>query len=515
MNVEDRIRAMQDYKQAIRQGGGAQAVDAQHDKGKMTARERIERLVDGQSFVEVDGFAQHQSLDFGMDEMTAPGDGVVAGYAAIDGRPVAVYAQDFTVFDGSVGRTHARKIVKVIDMAVKTGCPVIGLIDSGGARIQEGLDTLAGYGSVYQAQSRASGVVPQLSAVMGPCTGAAAFMTALSDLVLMVDGGEMYITPPQVTQGVTGEEVDGQSLGGANAQMEKSGTVDLIYESEEKCLDELGALISYLPQNNKDAADIEDRGDDPNRMAEGIASILPADDSAPYDVRQIVKAVVDNGAFMELKEGFAGNIVTGLCRFGGISAGIVANQPDHLDGALDIDAANKAARFVRFCDAFGIPVVSMVDTARYLPGTEQEHGGLVRHGAKLLYAYAQASVPVVTLVLRRAYGGAYTAMGSKHIGADMVYAWPTAQIAVASPETAANILFRGEIASAADPIAARQTRIEEYAKVYANPYMAAGKGYVDDVIEPEATRPCLISALQMLISKKAETPDRKHGNMPL
>mgnify|MGYP000580872321 CR=1 FL=1 len=514
MNVEDRIRAMQEYKQSLRQGGGAKAVDAQHDKGKMTARERIERLVDGQSFVEVDGFAQHQSLDFGMDDITAPGDGVVAGYAAIDGRPVAVYAQDFTVFDGSVGWMHAQKIVKIIDMAVKTGCPVIGLIDSGGARIQEGLDTLAGYGAVYGAQSRASGVVPQVSVVLGPCTGAAAYMTALSDLVMMAAGSEMYITPPQVTQAVTGEELDGKALGGAQVQMEKSGTVDLIYESEEACLDALGGLFSYLPQNNKDAAAIEDRGDDPNRTAEGIARLLPADDSA-YDVHEIISAVVDNGAFMELKQDYAKNIVTGLARLGGLSVGIVANQSAHLDGALDIDAVTKAARFVRFCDAFGIPVVSMVDAGSFQPGTAQEHGGLSRHGAKLLYAYSQASVPVITVILRRAYGGAYTAMGSKHVGADMVYAWPTAQIAVTSPSTAANILFREEIASAADPIAARQARIEEYAKVYANPYVAAGKGYVDDVIEPEATRPCLISALQMLLYKKAEMPDRRHGNMPL
>jgi acetyl-CoA carboxylase carboxyltransferase component len=515
MNVEDRIRAMQDYKQSIRQGGGAQAVDAQHDRGKLTARERIERLVDGQSFVEVDGFAQNQSLDFGVNEISAPGDGVVAGYAAIDGRPVAVYAQDFTVFDGSVGRMHASKIVKIIDMAVKTGCPVIGLIDSGGARIQEGLDTLDGYGAVYAAQSRASGMVPQVSVVMGPCMGAAAYMTALSDLVMMVAGSEMYITPPQVTQGITGEELDGAALGGADVQMEKSGTVDLVYESEEQCLDELAGLFGYLPQNNKDAAAIEDRGDDPNRTAEGIANLLPADDGVPYDVREIITAVVDNGAFLELKEGFAKNIVTGLARLGGLGAGIVANQPAHLEGTLDIDAVNKAARFVRFCDAFGIPVVSMVDVASFKPGADQEHGGLVRHGAKLLYAYAQASVPVVTVILRKAYGGAYTAMGSKHIGADMVYAWPTAQIAVMSPSAAANILFREEIASSADPTAARQARIEEYAKVYANPYVAAGKGYVDDVIEPEATRPCLVSALSMLLSKKADTPDRRHGNMPL
>ena len=515
MNVEDRIRAMQEYKQAIRQGGGAQAVDAQHDKGKLTARERIERLVDGQSFVEVDGFAQHQSLDFGMEEISAPGDGVVAGYAAIDGRPVAVYAQDFTVFDGSMGWMHAQKIVKVIDMAVKTGCPVIGLIDSGGARIQEGLGALAGYGAVYGAQSRASGVVPQISVVLGPCAGAAAYMTALSDLVMMVAGAEMYITPPQVTQGITGAEVDGKALGGADAHMEKSGAVDLAYDSEEECLDELKGLFAYLPQNNQDAADIEDRGDDPNRMAEGIASLLPADDGAPYDVREIIKLVADNGVFLELKKDFAKNIVTGFARLGGLSAGIVANQPACLSGALDIDAATKAARFVRFCDAFGLPVVSLVDVPSFQPGIDQEHGGLVRHGAKLLYAYAQASVPVVTVVLRKAYGGAYTAMGSKHIGADMVYAWPTAQVAVMSPEAAANILFREEIASSDDPIAARQARIEEYARVYANPYIAAGKGYVDDVIEPAATRPCLISALSMLLSKKAEMPDRKHGNMPL
>jgi acetyl-CoA carboxylase carboxyltransferase component len=515
MKIEDRIRAMQQYKQAIRQGGGAQAEDAQHGKGKMTARERIERLVDGQSFVEVDGFAQHQSLDFGMGDITAPGDGVVAGYASIGGRPVAIYAQDFTVFDGSMGRMHAQKIVKVIDMAVKSGCPVIGLIDSGGARIQEGLDALDGYGAVYRAQSKASGVVPQISVVMGPCTGAAAFMTALSDLVLMAESAEMYITPPQVTQGITGEAVDSKALGGAAVHREKSGNADFTYENEEGCLDAIKALFAYLPQNNKDAAEILDLGDDPNRMAQGIASTLPDEESAPYDVRKIITAVVDNGSFLELKEGFARNIVTGFSRLGGLGVGIVANQPDHLGGALDIDAVTKAARFVRFCDAFNIPVVSFVDVPSFMPGVAQEHGGLVRHGAKLLYAYAQATVPVVTVVLRRAFGSAYTAMGSKHIGADLVYAWPTAQIAVTSPSAAASILFREEIASSDDPAAARQARIEEYAEVYANPYIAAGKGYVDDVIEPEATRPCLISALSMLLYKKAETPERKHGNMPL
>lgn len=514
MNVDDRIRAMQEYKQAIRQGGGAQAVGAQHDKGKMTARERIRGLVDGQSFVEVDGFAQHQSLDFGMGEISAPGDGVVAGYALIDGRPVMIYAQDFTVFDGSVGKVHAQKIVKVIDMAVKTGCPVIGLLDSGGARLQEGLDALAGYGEVFRAQAKASGVVPQISVVMGPCVGAAAFSAALADLTLMVGGSEMYVTGPQVTQAVSGENVDGQTLGGTKVHMEKSGTADLAFDSEEKCLEALRGVLNYLPQNHIEGTVIEQSADDPNRLAKGIEALLPDTDSAPYDVRQVIEPVVDAGSFLEVKPEFAQNIVTGFARFDGIGVGIVANQPGHLDGMLTIDAAEKAARFVRLCDAFDIPVVSFVDVASFKPGADQEHGGLARHGASLLYAYAEASVPVISVILRKAYGGAYAAMGSKHIGADMVYAWPTARIAVTSPAAAAGILFRDEIASADDPIAVREARTAEYAKAYANPYIAAGKGYVDDVIEPEATRPQIISALQVLLSKHSERPDRKHGNMP-
>lgn len=515
MNVDSRVRAMQDYKRSIRQGGGAEAAEEQHGKGRMTARERIERLVDGQSFVEVDGFAQHQSLDFGMEEIVAPGDGVVAGYALIDGRQVMIYAQDFTVFDGSVGRVHAQKIVKVIDMAVKTGCPVIGLIDSGGARIQEGLPALSGYGELFKAQARASGVVPQIAAVMGPCAGAAAFGAALHDLVLMTESSRMYVTGPQVTRAATGENVDGKGLGGARVHMEKSGTVDLAFENDEKCLASIRGILEYMPQNNIEGAAIEQIGDDPNRLAQGIEALLPEADDAPYDMREIIAPIADKDSFLELKSDFAKNIVTGLARMDGISVGIVANQPVHLDGMLDMDAMTKAARFVRFCDAFNIPVVSMVDTASFMPGAKEEHGGIARHGAKLLYAYAQASVPVVSLILRKAYGGAYIAMGSRHIGADMVYAWPTAKVAVMSPQAAANILFREEIASSDDPIEARQARIDEYAKIYANPYIAAGKGYVDDVIEPEASRPQIISALHMLLDKRAELPKRKHGNMPL
>ena len=516
MSVENRIRQMQDLKTAIRQGGGSARVAKQHESGKLTARERIEKLVDPSSFVEIDAFVKNRSVDFGMDKVNAPGDGVITGYATIDGRPVYLYAQDFTVIGGSLGEMHAKKITKIQDMAMKMGCPIICINDSGGARIQEGIDALSGYGDIFYRNTLASGVVPQISVILGPCAGGAVYSPALTDFIFMVDNiSKMFITGPQVVEAVTGESISADELGGAVTHNEISGVAHFLSESEDSCFDSIRRLLSFLPQNNMEDTILYDSQDDPNRLAPELNTIIPESVNKSYDIKEVITSVLDNGDFMEVQALYATNIVIGFGRLNGRSVGIVANQPMVKAGCLDINASDKASRFIRFCDAFNIPIITFTDVPGYLPGVDQEHGGVIRHGAKLLYAYSEATVPKINIILRKAYGGAYIAMSSKHLGADLVYAWPTAEIAVMGPDGAANIIFRKEIENSEDPIETRKEKIEEYRNKFANPYVAASRGYIDDVIEPEATRPRLISALEILESKRENRPPKKHGNFPV
>mgnify|MGYP001168788428 FL=1 len=516
MSTYDKIRIMQDRKLAIRQGGGPERIQKQHESGKLTARERIERLVDPGSFVELDAFVEHRSVEFGLDKMKMPADGVVAGYATIDGRPVYLYSQDFTVMGGSLGEMHAKKITKIMDMAMKTGCPILCINDSGGARIQEGIDALSGYGEIFFRNTMASGVVPQISVIVGPCAGGAVYSPALTDFVFMVDKiSKMFITGPQVVEASTGEKVTAEDLGGAVTHNKMSGVAHFISANEDECFTSVKKLLSYLPLNNMEDPPLYECQDDPNRLAPELNSIIPDNPNKAYDVKDVIRQVVDYGEFFEVQALYAPNIVVGFARLNGRSVGIVANQPNELAGCLDINASDKAARFVRFCDAFNIPIITFTDVPVYLPGVGQEHGGIIRHGAKLLYAYSEATVPKINVILRKAYGGAYIAMSSKHLGADIVMAWPTAEIAVMGPEGAANIIFKKDIESSADPMETRQQKIEEYRNRFASPYVAAARGYVDDVIEPEATRPRLISALQMLEGKRENRPPKKHGNIPV
>lgn len=516
MSVENRIRQMQDLKTAIRQGGGSARVAKQHESGKLTARERIEKLVDPSSFVEIDAFVKNRSVDFGMDKVNAPGDGVITGYATIDGRPVYLYAQDFTVIGGSLGEMHAKKITKIQDMAMKMGCPIICINDSGGARIQEGIDALSGYGDIFYRNTLASGVVPQISVILGPCAGGAVYSPALTDFIFMVDNiSKMFITGPQVVEAVTGEFISADELGGAVTHNEISGVAHFLSESEDSCFDSIRRLLSFLPQNNMEDTILYDSQDDPNRLAPELNTIIPDSVNKSYDIKEVITSVLDNEDFMEVQALYATNIVIGFGRLNGRSVGIVANQPMVKAGCLDINASDKASRFIRFCDAFNIPIITFTDVPGYLPGVDQEHGGVIRHGAKLLYAYSEATVPKINIILRKAYGGAYIAMSSKHLGADLVYAWPTAEIAVMGPDGAANIIFRKEIENSEDPIETRKEKIEEYRNKFANPYVAASRGYIDDVIEPEATRPRLISALEILESKRENRPPKKHGNFPV
>jgi methylmalonyl-CoA decarboxylase alpha subunit len=507
---------MQDLKTAIRQGGGSARVAKQHESGKLTARERIEKLVDPSSFVEIDAFVKNRSVDFGMDKVNAPGDGVITGYATIDGRPVYLYAQDFTVIGGSLGEMHAKKITKIQDMAMKMGCPIICINDSGGARIQEGIDALSGYGDIFYRNTLASGVVPQISVILGPCAGGAVYSPALTDFIFMVDNiSKMFITGPQVVEAVTGESISADELGGAVTHNEISGVAHFLSESEDSCFDSIRRLLSFLPQNNMEDTILYDSQDDPNRLAPELNTIIPDSVNKSYDIKEVITSVLDNEDFMEVQALYATNIVIGFGRLNGRSVGIVANQPMVKAGCLDINASDKASRFIRFCDAFNIPIITFTDVPGYLPGVDQEHGGVIRHGAKLLYAYSEATVPKINIILRKAYGGAYIAMSSKHLGADLVYAWPTAEIAVMGPDGAANIIFRKEIENSEDPIETRKEKIEEYRNKFANPYVAASRGYIDDVIEPEATRPRLISALEILESKRENRPPKKHGNFPV
>ena len=514
--MQEKINELKKRKEKIEEAGGKDKIEERHAKGKLTARERILHLLDEGTFCEIDAFIEHRCSDFGMEKNKVAGEGVVTGYGKINGRQVCVYAQDFTVIGGSLGQMHAAKICKVQDMAIKLGCPCIGINDSGGARIQEGIDSLRGYGDIFYRNVQASGVIPQICVIMGPCAGGAVYSPALMDFILMTDKtANMFITGPQVVKAVTGEQVSAEELGGAFVHSKTSGVASLMFPDEISTLEGVKKLLSYIPQNNLEDVPLENTNDDPNRNDEELSNILPDSPNKPYDIKEIIKRVVDNGEFFELQPLFATNIVICFARLDGKSVGIIANQPNSMAGVLDINAADKAARFIRFCDSFNIPLVTLVDTAGYLPGVGQEHNGVIRHGAKLLYAYSEATAPKITLIIRKSYGGAYIAMCSKHLGADMVYAWPSAEIAVMGPDGAANIIFKKEIDKAEDPKKMRAEKIEEYKKEFANPYRAAVRGYVDDVIEPEYTRSYLINALQLLKSKRETRLPRKHGNIPL
>ena len=507
---------LEEKRKKAMEGGGEERIKKQHEKGKLTARERIEKLLDEGTFVELGMFAESRATEFGMDKKRFPGDGVVTGYGTIDGRLVFVYAQDFTVLGGSLGEMHAEKITRILDLALKNGAPVIGLNDSGGARIQEGVDSLKGYGEIFFRNTIASGVVPQIAVIMGPSAGGAVYSPAIMDFVVMVDKTSyMFITGPQVIKAVTGEDVDFESLGGARVHNEKSGNAHIFAKNEEEALHLVRALLSYFPSNNMEDPPFIDTGDPPDRIDYELDKIIPKDPKKSYDVKDIINIIVDRGTFFEIHPLYAQNIVVGFARIGGKVVGIVANQPKFYAGVLDINASDKAARFVRFCDAFNIPIVTLVDVPGYMPGVAQEHGGIIRHGAKLLYAYSEATVPKITVILRKAYGGAYIAMGSKHLRADVVYAWPNAEIAVMGPEGAVNIVFRREIKEAENPEKRRQELINEYRDKFANPYVAASRLYVDDIIYPHETRPKIIQALNMLENKKEERPEKKHGNIPL
>ncbi|UCE44246.1 MAG: methylmalonyl-CoA carboxyltransferase [Candidatus Bathyarchaeota archaeon] len=513
---EEKIKKLTKLREESKLGGGKERIEAQHKRGKLTARERIELLLDPRSFVELDPFAIHRCTDFSMDKKKILGDGVVTGYGTIDGRLVFIFSQDFTVFGGSLGEIFAEKMCKMMDLAMKAGAPVIGLNDSGGARIQEGVASLAGYGDIFFRNVMASGVIPQISAIMGPCAGGAVYSPALTDFIVMVqETSHMFITGPQVIKAVIGQEVSFEDLGGALVHSRTSGVAQFIADNEEECLEIIKKLLSYLPSNNMEDPPIVDTGDDPNRIDEHIVEIMPTGPDKPYDIKEIIASVVDNGDFLEVHPLWAPNIVIGLARLNGRSIGIVANQPKFYAGALDINSSTKAGRFVRFCDAFNIPIVTFVDVPGFLPGIDQEHGGIIRHGSKLLYAYCEATVPKITLIVRKAYGGAYDVMGSKHSGGDINYAWPTAEIAVMGPQGAINIIFRREIAKATDPNKKREKLIADYRNKFASPYVAAQKGYIDDVIKPTETRPKLITALEMLVTKRETRPPKKHANVPL
>ncbi|MBI1763733.1 MAG: acyl-CoA carboxylase subunit beta [Acidobacteria bacterium] len=514
--IENKLQLLQDKNKAAEVGGGPERIKRQHAEGKMTARERVEFLLDDGSFEEFDKFVAHRCLDFGMQEQLFPGDGFITGHGLIDGREVFVFAQDFTVFGGSLSETNAQKVCKIMDLAMKVGAPVIGLNDSGGARIQEGVASLGGYADIFLRNTLASGVIPQISAIMGPCAGGAVYSPAITDFTVMVkDTSYMFITGPDVIKTVTHEDVTKEELGGAMTHNATSGVAHFATENEEDCLRVIRELFSFIPSNNMDDPPRIACGDPIDRADEALNTVVPLESNKPYDIRQVINKVVDNGYFFEIQEHFARNIVIGFARLNGQPVGLVANQPSFLAGVLDIDASVKGARFVRFCDCFNIPIITFEDVPGFLPGVNQEHGGIIRHGAKLLYAYAEATVPKITVVTRKAYGGAYCVMGSKHIRTDINFAYPSAEIAVMGAEGAVGILYRRELAGAEDPAAARQEKIEEYQDKFASPYVAAERGFIDEVIEPKQTRQKLIRALKLLANKRDTNPPRKHGNIPL
>ncbi|MDJ0270170.1 MAG: acyl-CoA carboxylase subunit beta [Aigarchaeota archaeon] len=513
---EDLLERLRKMNREAELGGGVKKIEEQHAKGKLTARERLDILLDPGSFVEIDKFAVHRATEFGMAERRYLGDGVVTGYGKIDGRTVFVFSHDFTVMGGSLGEVFGKKVCKIMDLALKTGAPVIGLNDSGGARIQEGIASLAAYSEIFFRNTLASGVIPQISAIMGPCAGGAVYSPAMTDFIFMVEKtATMFVTGPDVVKAALGQEVSFEELGGAHVHAEISGVAHFTAADDEECLMMIRRLLSYLPSNNSELPPRVEPQDRPDRRLDGIESIVPEDPYKPYDMKQIILEVLDDGDFMEVHAGWAQNIIVGFGRLDGNTVGVVANQPLHMAGVLDINSSDKAARFIRFCDCFNIPIITFVDVPGYMPGIEQEHGGIIRHGSKLLYAYCEATVPKITVNIRKAYGGAYCAMGSKYSRADINLAWPTAEIAVMGPEGAINIIFRKEVASAQDPEAKRRELAAEYRRKFANPYVAAERGLVDEVIEPSETRIKLIKALDMLRDKEEFRPAKKHGNIPL
>ncbi|MGO4888526.1 acyl-CoA carboxylase subunit beta [Anaerobacillus sp. MEB173] len=518
MDIFDKIEIMEERREKVKLGGGEARIEAQHNRGKLTARERIDLLVDEGSFVEINPFIEHRGLSFGADGAEAPGEGVVTGYGKVNGRLIFLFAQDFTVFGGALGEMHALKITKIMDLAAENGAPVIGLNDSGGARIQEGVLSLDGYGHIFYRNSIFSGVIPQISVIMGPCAGGAVYSPAITDFVFMVEKtSQMFITGPKVIESVTGAKINNENLGGAKVHSSKSGNAHFTSPSEAEVLDQVRRLISYIPSNNEEKPP---RKEPENKIPlderiDELLDIVPVDGTKVYDVRKVISKIVDDEDFMEVQPQFAKNIVIGFGRIDGETVGIVANQPKFMAGGLDIDSSDKCARFIRFCDCFNIPLITFEDVSGFIPGIQQEHGGIIRHGAKILYAYSEATVPKITVILRKAFGGAYVALNSKAIGADLVFAWPNAEVAVMGPEGAANIIFAKEIAESDDPEGTRAAKIEEYREKFANPYVASSNGIIDDVIDPRDTRKSLASALEMLRNKKKSLPKKKHGNIPL
>ncbi len=513
--VADKLKSFQERETKIKAMGGEKAVATQHERGKMTARERLEYFFDPGSFREMDIFVKHRGGLFGLDKMDIPADGVITGYGKVDGRDVFAFSQDFTARAGTLGEMHAKKICKVMDLALKTGKPLVGFNDSGGARIQEGVDSLSGYGQIFYRNAIASGVIPQISAIMGPCAGGAVYSPAMTDLVFMVKNTSyMFITGPDVIKSVLGEVVTQEDLGGAIAHSSKSGVAHFACESDAHCIDQIKRLLSFLPDNNMEDPPLVPTGDSPDRADPALDSIIPDNPMGAYDMKELIGSIVDNGDFFEVHENYAQNIIVGFARLNGRSVGIIANQPKVLAGCLDIDSSDKATRFIRLCDSFNVPLLTIPDVPGYLPGKQQELGGIIRHGAKLLWCYSEATVPKMTLIVRKDYGGSYLAMCSRDLGSDMALAWPTAEIAVMGADGAANIIFRKEIQEAADPKAKRNEKIEEYRSLLYNPYIAASRGYIDGVIMPSETRPRLINALEMLRTKRESLPPKKHGNIP-
>jgi propionyl-CoA carboxylase beta chain len=512
----DPLKHLQELERRAELGGGADRLERQHEAGKLTARERIDLLFDPNTFDEADKLVTHRCRDFGMDSQVVPGDGVVAGVGRVEGRPVYAFAQDFTVFGGSLSETNAAKIVKIMDLALKMGAPVVGLNDSGGARIQEGVLSLGGYADIFLRNTLASGVIPQISAIMGPCAGGAVYSPAITDFNIMVEGTSyMFVTGPDVIKTVTHEDVTKEQLGGARTHNETSGVAHFSVPSDRECLQLIRDLLGYLPSNNLDGPPRRETADPADREDEALDRLVPASPNQPYDMHDLIGTIADDGEFLEVHQHYARNIIVGFARLGGRSVGVVANQPAYLAGTLDIDASVKAARFVRFCDAFNIPLVTFEDVPGFLPGTRQEYGGIIRHGAKLLFAFAEATVPKLTVITRKAYGGAYCVMSSKHIRTDVNLAWPSAEIAVMGPEGAVNVLYKRELESAPDPAALRAEKVAEFRQKFANPYVAAARGFIDEVIRPRQTRAKLISALAKLETKRDRNPPKKHGNIPL
>jgi len=516
MSIQEKIEELAKLREQARLGGGEKRIEAQHAKNKLTARERVAVLMDPGTFDELDPFVTHHATDFGLAEQKPLGDAVVTGSGKINGRLAFVFAQDFTVIGGSLSKVVSEKVCKVMDLSAKMGAPCIGLLDSGGARIQEGVDSLQGYGDIFTRNTIYSGVVPQISVVMGPCAGGAVYSPAITDFIFMVKNtGQMYITGPDVIRATTAEEITAEELGGAMVNARKSGNSHFVADNDEECLQMVRRLLSFLPQSNKERAPKTESTDDPNRQDEELLQIIPEQTTRVYDMKKIITKVADDGDFMEVHRHFAPSLIVGFVRLGGQSVGVVAQQPMQMAGVIDINASDKGARFVRFCDCFNIPLVTLVDVPGYMPGTEQEFGGIIRHGAKLLYAYAEATVPKICVITRKAYGGAFVAMSSKSLRGDINYAWPTAEIAVMGPDGAVNIIFRRDIAGSENPEETRLKLVQEYKDKFANPYIAASKGYIDDVLDPRTTRPRLIKALRMLENKMDTLPPKKHGNIPL